>query len=199
MKMTVPCAIFPHMGVVLGLAMLGVPFGCRPDAKESGDRKMTLEITSSALTQGHPIPKKYTGEGADVSPPLAWSGVPEGTKELALICDDPDAPTKEPWVHWVLYKIPVSVTELPEGLPRKARPKAPPGVLQGKNSWPAAEATGYRGPMPPPGHGVHHYYFKLYALDTSLAAEPGLDKKALIEKIRDHVLAEDALMGTYQR
>ena len=160
---------------------------------------MTLEITSTAFTQGHPIPKKYTGEGSDVSPPLAWSGVPQGTKELALICDDPDAPTDEPWAHWVFYKIPAEATGLTEGIPRKPRLSDPPGALHGKNSWPASEAIGYRGPMPPPGHGVHHYYFKLYALDAQMSVEPGLNKNAFLEKIRDHILAEGVLMGTYER
>ena len=160
---------------------------------------MTIQITSSAFAQGQPIPKKHTGEGSDVSPALAWSGLPEKTKELALICDDPDAPTPEPWVHWVIYKIPATVTGLPEGVPRKPQLKDPPGTLQGLNSWPAAEAMGYRGPMPPPGHGVHHYYFKLYALDAPIEAEPGLDKKAVLAKIRGHILAEGVLMGTYER
>jgi Raf kinase inhibitor-like YbhB/YbcL family protein len=164
-----------------------------------GGEKMTLQITSSAFTQGHPIPKKHTGEGADVSPPLSWSGLPEGTTELALICDDPDAPTAEPWVHWVIYKIPADMKGLPEGISRKSRLKEPSGALQGKNSWPASEEIGYRGPMPPPGHGVHHYYFKLYALDVPLVAEPGLSKKALLEKMNGRVLAEGVLMGTYQR
>jgi len=160
---------------------------------------MTLQVTSSAFAQGHPIPKKYTGEGADISPPLGWSGVPEAAKELALICDDPDAPTDEPWVHWVIYKIPVHAKGLPEGVPRKPHLKEPHGAVQGKNSWPAGENIGYGGPMPPPGHGVHHYYFKLYALDAPLEAEPGLNKRALMEAINDHILAEGVLMGTYQR
>ncbi len=160
---------------------------------------MTLEVTSTGFIQGHPIPKKYTGEGADVSPPLAWSAVPAAAKELALICDDPDAPTVEPWVHWVIYKISADAKGLPEGVPRKTKPKEPAGAVQGKNSWGEGENIGYRGPMPPPGHGVHHYYFKLYALDAPLEAEPGLDKKAVLEKIRGHVLAEGVLMGTYQR
>lgn len=160
---------------------------------------MSIQVTSSAFTQGHAIPKKYTGEGADVSPPLAWSNIPEGAKELVLICDDPDAPTDEPWVHWVIYKIPADVTGLPEGVPRKARLKEPHGALQGHNSWPSGEAIGYRGPMPPVGHGVHHYYFKLYALEAHLTVEPGLTKKVIMEEIRQHVLGEGALMGTYQR
>ncbi len=172
---------------------------CEETSRAEGEKKMTLQLTSSAFAQGHAIPKKYTGEGEDVSPPLAWSGVPAGTKELALICDDPDAPTPEPWVHWVIYKLPAGAKGLPEGIPRKPRLKDPPGALQGKNSWPAAEATGYRGPMPPRGHGIHHYYFKLYALDCELEAPPGLEKKQLLEKIEGHVLAEGVLMGSYER
>ena len=158
-----------------------------------------IEVTSSAFDQGEPIPKKYTGEGADVSPPLAWSGVPEGTKELALVCDDPDAPTAEPWVHWVIYKIPATATGLPEGVPDKPRLKDPSGALQGKNSWPNGQTIGYRGPMPPPGHGTHHYHFTLYALDVRLPVEPGETKKALLEEIADHVIAKGTLTGTYKR
>lgn len=158
-----------------------------------------IQVTSPAILQGRAIPKKYTGEGADVSPPLAWSGVPAAAKELALICDDPDAPQAEPWVHWVIYKIPADAKGLPEGMPRQPRLKEPEDAVQGKNSWPPDEAIGYRGPLPPKGHGVHHYYFKLYALDAPLAAEPGLDKKALLKQMRDHILAEGVLMGTYER
>ena len=193
---------------VLFLGLTGCPSGAqepRGDRSASGQadlqgaKKMSIQITSSAFTQGHPIPKKYTGEGIDVSPPLSWTGIPAGTQELALICDDPDAPTDEPWVHWVIYKLPADTQGLPEGVPRKPRLKEPAGAVQGRNSWPASEAIGYRGPMPPPGHGVHHYYFKLYALKTHVAVEPGLDKKAVMEAIGDQVLAEGVLMGTYQR
>ena len=160
---------------------------------------MTIQLTSTAFTQGHPIPKKHSGESDDVSPPLAWSNLPEKTKELALICDDPDARGSEPWVHWVIYKIPAGAKGLPEGIPRKSRPKDPAGVLQGQNSWTDKEFIGYRGPLPPSGSGVHHYHFKLYALDAPLEAESGLEKKALLEKMEGHVLAEGELMGTYQR
>jgi Raf kinase inhibitor-like YbhB/YbcL family protein len=160
-----------------------------------GERKMTIRVTSSAFTEGQRIPKKYTGEGQDVSPPLAWSNVPEPTKELALICDDPDAP-RGTWVHWVIYKIPAGTKGLPEGVPQAPQLKAPNGAVQGMNS---SDATGYHGPMPPPGHGVHHYHFKLYALDAPLDAKPGLDKKALSEAMRGHILAEGELMGTYER
>ncbi len=160
---------------------------------------MAIKITSEAFVQGAPIPRKYTGEGDDVSPPLAWTGLPAETKELALICDDPDAPTPEPWVHWVICKIPPETTGLPEGVPRTPRLKQPEGAVQGKNSWPGDENLGYRGPMPPPGHGRHRYYFKLYALDQPVDAEPGLTKTELIRKISGHVLGEGRLMGTFER
>lgn len=185
--------------------------GCGPDAAEhaaapaavrnvqsKGERAMTIEITSSAFKHGDPIPKKYTGEGADVSPPLAWKNLPDKAKELVLICDDPDAPTEEPWVHWVIYKIPASETGLPEGVPRDLRLKHPAGAMQGRNSWPK-DNVGYRGPMPPPGHGTHRYFFRLYALDGHLTIEPGVTKKQLLEEICEHILAQAVLMGTYER
>jgi hypothetical protein len=159
---------------------------------------MAIEVTSTAFAQGQPIPPKYSGEGEDVSPPISWSGLPENAQELVLICDDPDAPTAEPWVHWVIYKIPTALTGLPEGIERRARLKQPAGVLQGKNSWPS-QNVGYRGPMPPPGHGPHRYYFKLYALEAKLVISPGVDKKGLLEEIKGHVLEEGQLMGTYRR
>ena len=160
---------------------------------------MTIEITSPAFSNGQPIPRKYTGEGADVSPPLVFSGVPESAKELILICDDPDAPTAEPLVHWVIYKIPAEAPGLPEDIDKKARLKDLPGVLQGKNSWPSGQTVGYRGPMPPPKHGPHRYFFKLYALEGKLVTEPGRSKAALLEEIKGHVVAEGQLMGTYER
>ncbi len=157
-----------------------------------------MKLQSSAFTQGSPIPKKYTGEGSDVSVPLTWSGVPEGTAELALICDDPDAPRPQPWVHWVIYKIPAATTGLPEALPRQKRLATPSGALQGVNSW-NTDNIGYRGPMPPPGHGVHHYHFRLYALDAALPVEPGLSKDELLAVMTGHIIAQAELTGTYQR
>ena len=158
-----------------------------------------FQITSNAFEDGAPIPKKYTGDGVDLSPPLAWSSLPEGTAELALICDDPDAPTPRPWVHWVIYKIPKDQPGLPEGVEPVQDPKALAGVLQGANSWSAGNTVGYRGPAPPPGHGTHHYHFTLYALDAPLQARPGLSKAALLAAIRGHILAEAELVGTYER
>ena len=171
-----------------------------PAAKSQGDKLMTIEITSPAFKEGERIPKKYTGEGADLSPPLAWTGVPENAKELVLICDDPNAPTAEPWVHWVIYKIPANTKGFKEGVPQKTRLSDPPGALQGKNSWQSPkENIGYRGPYPPVGHGTHHYYFTLYALEAKMSAEPGMEKKAILQEIEQHVVAKGQLMGTYQR
>jgi Raf kinase inhibitor-like YbhB/YbcL family protein len=157
---------------------------------------MKLTISSSAFTNNEPIPRKYTGDAEDVSPPLSWSGIPAETRELALIMDDPDAPRAEPWVHWVIYKLPATLTRLPEGVPTRETLTDPAGALQGNNTWPT---IGYRGPAPPPGHGVHHYHFKLFALDTELAVKPGLRKDELLAKMKGHILAQGELIGTYQR
>lgn len=156
-----------------------------------------LNLTSTAFENGQPIPRKHTGDGEDASPPLAWSGVPAGTKELALIVDDPDAPTPEPWVHWVLYKVPSGTTSLPERVTPSRHATAPRGALQGANSWP--KGIGYRGPAPPKGHGVHHYHFRLYALDTELKADAGADKASLMQAMQGHILSEGELIGTYER
>jgi Raf kinase inhibitor-like YbhB/YbcL family protein len=152
------------------------------------DGAATLGVTSSAFTAGGQIPRKYTKEGENISPPLEWSGVPAQAKELALIVDDPDAPQAHPWVHWVAYKIPADSHGLAEG--------AKSGLVAGKNSFGELR---YDGPMPPPGHGVHHYHFKLYALDVPIDGTPGKTKGALLEAMEGHVLARGELAGTYER
>jgi Raf kinase inhibitor-like YbhB/YbcL family protein len=119
---------------------------------------------------------------------LHANGAPEGTRELALICDDPDAPVPQPWVHWVLYKIPADRTSLGEG--------DNGGGEEGITGW---GEPGYRGPMPPPGHGVHRYFFKLYALDQPVNLAPGASKEELLAAIEGHTLAEAELIGTYER
>lgn len=158
---------------------------------------MTINVTSSAFQAGAAIPKQYTADGADLSPPLAWTGAPDGTKELALICDDPDAPSAKPWVHWVLYKIPADTKSLGEGIPRQTNPQTPAGAAQGVNSFPK-DNIGYRGPAPPKGK-PHHYHFHVYALDTALPSTPGLEKEKLLAAIKGHILGEGELIGTYQR
>ncbi len=157
---------------------------------------MALVIQSTAFANNETIPKNYTGDGADISPALTWSGVPEGARELAMIVDDPDAPTPEPWVHWVIYKIPARAGHLPENVAKVEAPSEPAGVRQGKNSW---ERIGYGGPAPPRGHGVHHYHFKLYALDAELSIAATPDKNQLPAAMEGHILAQTELMGTYQK
>ena len=154
-------------------------------------------LTSPAFKQNHQIPRRHTGDGDDISPALSWSEVPSAAKELALIVDDPDAPTTEPWIHWVLYKIPPTVTDLPEHIRPALHVSNPGGALQGQNSWP--KGIGYRGPAPPKGHGLHHYHFKLYAVAAPLDLKPGAEKSTLLAAMKDHILAEAELIGTYQR
>lgn len=155
-----------------------------------------LEVQSPAFAEGSKIPERYTGEGDDVSPPLRWPHLPPGTAELALIVDDPDAPTPQPWVHWVIYKIPADAEGLPEGIPAGEFVDSPTGALQGRNTWGSLQ---YRGPLPPKGHGPHRYHFTLYALDAALELRAGLDKDALLRAISGHVLATGILIGTYER
>lgn len=154
---------------------------------------MSMQLQSAAFTNGGAIPARYTCEGEDISPPLAWSGAPKEARSLALIVDDPDAPDpaapKMTWVHWVLYNIPVTEA----GLAGQVK-TLPAGTGEGLNDW---KRTGYRGPCPPVGR--HRYFFKLYALDTVLELS-GAPTKAQLEKaMAGHVLAQATLMGTYQR
>jgi Raf kinase inhibitor-like YbhB/YbcL family protein len=156
---------------------------------------MSLTITSTAFAHDGAIPSLYTCEGKDVSPPLAWSGIPSGTTSFALIVDDPDAPDpaapKTTWVHWVLYDLPPDST----GLPEAVKPAAlPAGTREGTNDW---GRTGYGGPCPPIGR--HRYFHKLYALDASLP-DLGRPRKGALEKaMHGHVLAQATLVGTYRK
>jgi Raf kinase inhibitor-like YbhB/YbcL family protein len=179
------------VAVLLGVAL----FGCcccgrrkeaPPPAREEA---MAITVTSPSFAAGERIPKKYAyePEGENVSPPLRWSGLPEGTKELALLCDDPDAPMAEPWVHWVLFGLPATAKGIDEG--------KEPGV-PGVNSW---NKPGWGGPLPPKGHGTHHYHFKLYALGAPVALKKGATKADLLKAIEGHVLAQGELVGTYSR
>ncbi len=166
------------------------------DVVGEGEAPVSIKLASSVFLDGASIPTKYTGDGEEISPPLSWSSLPKSAKELALICDDPDAPTPEPWVHWVIYKISPDSKSLPERVARTESPAEPKGAVQGRNSW---GKIGYGGPAPPRGHGVHHYHFKLYALDAPLSVSSSLDKKGLLAAMKDHILAQGELIGTYQR
>jgi Raf kinase inhibitor-like YbhB/YbcL family protein len=159
---------------------------------------MTLELHSPAFEEGQTIPKRYTQDGENLSPPLSWECSEGGVGEYALIVDDPDAPREDPWVHWVLHAIPADVTTLREGLPRDEVLKAPAGARQGVNSWGPGN-LGYRGPTPPHGHGTHHYHFKLLALDEPLNLAGGIEKEALLRAMEGHVVAAVELIGTYGR
>jgi Raf kinase inhibitor-like YbhB/YbcL family protein len=153
-----------------------------------------LVLTSPAFSHEGTIPGQYTCEGADISPPLAWSNAPTGTKSFALIVDDPDAPDprapKMTWVHWVLQNIPANVNSLPEDAGQHG---LPPGTVQGLNDW---KRPGYGGPCPP--IGKHRYFVKLYALDTVLPGDRPT-KAQLLEAIQGHILAQAQLIGTYQK
>ncbi len=156
---------------------------------------MPLSLTSPAFSHQGDIPKRCTCEGSDVSPPLAWSGVPDGTKSLALIVDDPDAPDprapKRTWVHWVLYNLPPEAGALPEAVAPEALPA---GAEQGLNDW---NRTGYGGPCPPIGR--HRYFHKLYALDVVLTGVKKPTKAELAKAMEGHVLDQTELVGTYQK
>jgi len=154
-----------------------------------------FKLTSSMFGANQPIPKRHTGEGPDASPALKWEGAPPATKSFALICDDPDAPVGT-WVHLVIYDIPAKTTELPENVARTDTVPDLSGTKQGVNDF---GRVGYGGPMPPRGHGMHHYHFRLYALDTALALQPRATKKQLEEAMKGHILAQIELVGTYQR
>lgn len=167
--------------------------------------KGNIVVTSSAFVQGAEIPAKYTADGEDVSPSLDFEHIPPGTKSLAIICDDPDAPSRKnprpegPWVHWVIYNLPTNISPLPEGVARQAEVEAIEGVRQGANSW-SKDNVGYLGPSPPPGSGPHRYYFTVYALDTMLDLPAGeADKASLLTAMEGHILDQGALMGTYER
>ncbi|MEX0897006.1 MAG: YbhB/YbcL family Raf kinase inhibitor-like protein [Steroidobacteraceae bacterium] len=156
---------------------------------------MALSLTSPVFAHNGAIPKNYTCQGKDISPALNWKDLPEGTKSLALIVDDPDAPDpaapKRVWVHWVLYNIPAAESGLNEAVAPSA---LPPGTREGKNDW---ERTGYGGPCPPIGR--HRYFHKLYALDTVLPDLRQPTKAQLEKAMEGHVLEKVELIGTYQK
>ncbi|MEO0079195.1 MAG: YbhB/YbcL family Raf kinase inhibitor-like protein [candidate division WOR-3 bacterium] len=151
-----------------------------------------MALFSPAFENGQPIPKKFTGDGANVSPELVWDSVPEGTKSFALICSDPDAPIRT-FIHWVVFNIPDTMRRLPEGFPKEK--EFPNGIRQGRNGF---GDIGYGGPMPPPGK-PHRYFFVLYALDTVIGMRPGSSGTAIKEATLGHTLAKAELMGTYGR
>jgi Raf kinase inhibitor-like YbhB/YbcL family protein len=163
--------------------------GKEGNSKDAGGADVgSIKVTSTAFGEGAMIPKKYTCDDRNVSPQLAWSGMPAGTKSIALICDDPDAPVGD-WVHWLVYNMPAATKELTEAVRA-----LPAGAKQGTNDFRKLE---YGGPCPP--SGVHRYYFKIYALDALLSVRDGATKSELLKAMEGHVLDKGSLMGRYKR
>jgi Raf kinase inhibitor-like YbhB/YbcL family protein len=182
---------FDWSGLIRSALLVG--FGLAATGAWAADA--SLWIRSKAFEDGQPIPRPYTCEGGDISPPLAWGSVPAGTRSLVLIVDDPDAPDpaapRMTWVHWVLYDIPATATGLPEAVTPQALPR---GTLQGLNDW---HRTGYGGPCPPVGR--HRYFFKLYALDAALPDLQQPTRAAVERAMQGHVIGEARLIGTYRK
>lgn len=176
---------------VTGLMLASLMLLCGVTARAASG-KADLQVSSAAFQAGQAIPAKYTCDGADLSPPLMWSGAPPNTRSWVLICEDPDAP-QGPFTHWLIYGLPASVTELAEGASTSGSVSR--SARQGLNDF---NRVGYGGPCPPPGK-AHRYFFKLYALDTELSVKSRATKKELLKAIDKHVLGEGSLMGTYQR
>jgi Raf kinase inhibitor-like YbhB/YbcL family protein len=203
--------VFAHAVVlaigITGLLVLLANPGCgRADSLPAEDpSRLTIQFRSSAFHDGGSIPKAFTCDGSDRSPPLEWSGVPTAARTLALICDDPDAPMGT-WSHWVVFNLPAQVKGFKEGVPPKqnipeasvegAAPSAAElaNARQGKNDF---GKLGYGGPCPP--RGTHRYFFRLYALDTTLALSASASRAEVLKAIDGHILAEGRLLGKYQR
>ncbi|MGO9545784.1 MAG: YbhB/YbcL family Raf kinase inhibitor-like protein [Rhodomicrobium sp.] len=181
------------MQILLSVAAVGMVLCV--GAAHAEEKTVTFKLVSPAFAEGAAIPRKYTCEGSDVSPPLTWSGIPAAAKSLALIVDDPDAPDpkapKMTWVHWVLYNLPPDSTGLAEGVKADALP-AP--AMAGLNDW---KRPGYGGPCPP--IGSHRYFHKLYALDTVLPRLSHAGKAGVEAAMKGHILAEATLVGTYEK
>jgi Raf kinase inhibitor-like YbhB/YbcL family protein len=214
LNMTMRMYLFLTAILCAGWLTAGCSSKVQPLNTDADKNILKLQVTSTAFAEGQTIPDKYTGQGDDVSPPLQWTPAPSDTKSLALICEDPDAPVGT-FTHWVIYNVPA--TYLAENIPQNPTPGNPrvfgttlktsvsesipkvptlaDGTEQGKNDF---GNIGYNGPSPPPGK-LHHYYFRLYALDTVLNLDPGASKSDLLAAMQGHVVGQGELMGTYQR
>lgn len=184
--------------VALGLMITASIVACHsqskpatPVAETATPNKNELKLTSVAFQQGQPIPRQYTCDGINVSPPLEWSGTPKSAKTIAIIADDPDAPAGT-WVHWVLYNLPADNIGVVENVPSTETLKA--GASQGKNDF---GKIGYGGPCPP--SGTHRYFFKVYALDSEVPLTAGATKADLEKAMAGHIVLQGQLMGTYRR
>ena len=163
---------------------------------QGGPQKIAVE--SPTLKADQAIPRDYTADGRNLSPPLTWSNVPAGTKELAVVCEDPDAGNPPPFVHWVIYRIPATAKGLPENIPFEPGAPMPAGIAGAIQGLSGFRRPFYRGPAPPPGK-PHHYHFVVYALDADLGLKPGLARSDLLDAIRGHVIGQGELVAIYER
>jgi Raf kinase inhibitor-like YbhB/YbcL family protein len=190
----------PATVLFTGLSLLTA---CQPQTTGPADQNnrfadvpKTVTVTSAAFASNSEIPVRHTADGDDLSPPLAFADLPASTVELAVVVDDLDAPTPEPFVHWVIYGIPAEAGALPEGIPPTTTLDNPAGALQGRNSF---GNIGYNGPAPPKADGPHQYRFTVYALDANLRLSADMTKGALLDAIADNVIAYGELFGSYDR
>lgn len=155
-----------------------------------------VDITSDVFEDGESIPVRHTADGENISPPLQITGVPGSAEEIALICEDPDAPREEPWAHWVLWGLPPDTGEIPGHMSPVEEPEELPGAKQGYNDF---GEIGYGGPAPPEGDGMHHYHFRVFVLEDQPLLVPGANREQLLHAMDEIIVAEDKLTGTYER
>lgn len=183
-------AVVVILAGVLVSVLVGSAFG------QGSSREIAVE--SSAMESGEPMPREYTPDGRNLSPPLTWRNLPQGTQELAVVCADFGAGNPPPWVHWIIYSIPATATGLPEGLPiepHETMPAELTGAIQGLNGW---RRPYYRGPSPPAGT-PHLYHFTVYALDERLELGPGLNRRELLDAMEGHIIGQGDLVSVYER
>jgi Raf kinase inhibitor-like YbhB/YbcL family protein len=179
------------VALLLTAVLSASPYAAQEPAK--------VVVTSPAFKHGEPLPVDYTADGKNVSPPLTWSGLPAGTRGVAVIHEDPTAPTPQPFVHWVIYKIPATAKGLPENIsadPATPMPAELAGAVQGVSGF---RRPGYRGPAPPKPGRVHEYHFIVYALGEPLQVEAGLTKAQLLEAMKGKIIGQGEIVGTYER
>ena len=179
------------MKKMLGCFLMGMILVTCPISGQAEGALGKIDVRSSAFGEGDRIPSDFTCDGADMSPPIEWSGVPAKARSLAVIVEDPDAPAGN-WTHWLVYDLPPDLTQLPAGI--SSGEKLPVAGSQGRTDF---GKTGYRGPCPPKGE--HRYFFRVYALDAIFRLKPGVSRQELSQAMQGHVLAEGALMGKYDR
>jgi Raf kinase inhibitor-like YbhB/YbcL family protein len=174
-----------------------VPESMRRIAMElpQADGPLNLHVRSDAFEEGREIPDEYSADGRNVSPSLAWSGVPAGAQSIVVIVEDPDAPPPQtPFVHWLVYAIPPTVERLPQGIPKVKQPEQPAGIAQGLNS---SGSIGWFGPKPPKGDPPHHYHFQVFALDRNLKLEPGANRQQVLQAMSGHVVGKGQVLGLF--